>query len=71
MVLTYQETAELFNSDRVTVRGLVKAYDLEPKPVPRTSKGRGLDLNDLKVLAKALNRPAPTEIDMRRVASFV
>lgn len=40
-----------------TIRDLTKAWGLKPSRVPRSPAGKGLDLEQVIVLCRALNRP--------------
>lgn len=56
---SFRETAEIFNltltNDYRVISRLVVALGIEPKETPNPS-AKGLDINDLKMLAKTLNR---------------
>jgi len=55
-VWIYRDAAELFETDPRTISGLVKAFNLTPKPTGMPGKARGLDRADMRVIAKALGK---------------
>jgi hypothetical protein len=51
------EAAEILGVDFRVVSGLVKALKIEPKPVKRNGKAKGLDVADMARLRRALGQP--------------
>jgi hypothetical protein len=66
ILLTITETAEWFDTTVATVRGLIRAHKLTPKRVRRNGKAKGLNLSDLRVIARSLGKTAPTMGDIER-----
>jgi hypothetical protein len=67
--LTLSETALFFEVDRGTIGGLVKAWGLKTIKVKANGKAKGLCLPELRIIAKALGKPAPSLDDVRRFAA--
>lgn len=53
-ITTYSEAAVELGTTIAVVSGLVDAWGLTPKPVPRNGKAKGLDARDMAVLRRAL-----------------
>lgn len=53
-LMTLMEAAEHLGTDRFTVGGLVRALGIEPKRVPHSGHGKGLDRRDIARIARAL-----------------
>jgi hypothetical protein len=68
IILTMKGAAEYFGKDRRTIADLMASYHITPKPVPLNGMAKGLDLDDLGILAKALNVPAPKLRELRSLA---
>lgn len=54
-VLTYSDAAEQLGIKRQTVADLSDLANLEPKPVPYSGHGKGLDPDDIGVLEDILD----------------
>lgn len=55
-VRTYTDAAEIFGTDPKTIAGLVKVYEITPKSTGLPGRAKGLDVADMKVIAKALGK---------------
>lgn len=55
-ILTIKEAAVELETTVATIRGLVRAHEIEPKPVPRNGNAKGLDEADMAILRRALGR---------------
>lgn len=52
----FGEIANELGVEYHTIRDLVKAWGLKPHKVPRSPAGKGLDLEQVIILCRALNR---------------
>lgn len=52
----FGELADELGVEYHTIRDLVKAWGLKPHKVPRSPAGKGLDLEQVAVLCRQLNR---------------
>jgi hypothetical protein len=60
----FVEAAEVLGTDRKTIAGLVKALGITPKAMGISGKAKGLDVDDMALLRKALSvgreNPSPS-----------
>ena len=55
LTISYSEAAEIFGTSIHAISAIAKAHELEPKPVRRNRNAKGLDIDDLMVIGRALN----------------
>jgi len=60
-ILTFTDAGKILGVAPAVVSALVKTHGLQPKPVPRNGKAKGLDRADMRVLRKALGLHASRE----------
>ena len=53
-IITLTEAAQQIETDPVTLSGLVKLLQIQPKPVPRNGNAKGLDRSDMKRIRRAI-----------------
>jgi hypothetical protein len=62
-LMTIKEAAAELNTTVATIRGLVRAHGIVPKPVPRNGNAKGLDESDMATLRRSLGRDVSPPAD--------
>lgn len=64
VLLSMRELACWFEVTQHTISDLVEAHEIVTKPIRNNGKARGLDLFDIQIIARALNRSEPSLEDV-------